>query len=388
MRIEAALGAVRALHDLPALVEALGGEPRFGELGPTAWLGELARRLEVSTAAEVGVFGPLAAFGLVTSQPPRAAERVARHCTTQGAPALIFAIGDGVVSIAIGGDPVTVLTLDPVAPDAAALTSMRRLKGLGTGSRTAVAIRISEALAAHRVDRTFFAAFARIRDQMAEEGPAPATLEDRRALALLQLTRVLFLYFIQRKGWLDGREDFLARAVEDHLTRRRPVARDLLRPLFHGTLDREPPSRSAAVRKFGRIPFLNGGLFEPHPLERRWSFDHSDVIWRTAFDELFERFHFTLDERGDGRSIAPDMLGRVFEGLMATDERRATGTFYTPARLVDKIVTAGAASVVAERLGVDREEGARLVAERAPTAALVLTRCRVLDLAVGSGAFL
>lgn len=388
MRIEAALGAIGALHDLPALVEALGGEPRFGELGPTAWLGELARRFDVSAAAEVGVFGPLPVFGLVTSAPPRAAERIARHCATQGAPALIVAFGGGALSIAIGSDPVTVLTLDPIDPDAAALTSMRRLKGLSTGSRTAVAVRIGEALAAHRVDRTFFTAFAKIRDRMAEEGPARAPVEDRRALALLQLTRVLFLYFIQRKGWLDGREDFLARAVEDHLTRRRPIARDLLRPLFHGTLDREPPARSAVVRRFGRIPFLNGGLFEPHPLERRWSFDHSDAVWRTAFDELFERFHFTLEERGDGRSIAPDMLGRVFEGLMATDERRATGTFYTPARLVDKIVTAGAASVVAERLGVDREEGARLLAERAPTAGLVLTRCRVLDLAVGSGAFL
>jgi hypothetical protein len=388
MRIEAALGAIRALHDLPALVAALGGEPRFGELGPGAWLGDLARRMDVIAAAEIGVFGPLPALGMVTSRPPQAAERVARHCATQGAPALIIAISDEAVSIAIGGDPVSVLTLDPTAPDAAALTSLRRLNGLGTGSRTATALRIGEALAAHRVDRTFFTAFAQIRERMAEEGPDRATLEDRRALALLQLTRVLFLYFIQRKGWLDGQEDFLARAVEDHLTRRRPVARDLLRPLFHGTLDREPSARSAAVRRFGRIPFLNGGLFEPHLLERRWSFDHSDAIWRTAFDELFERFHFTLDERGDGRSIAPDMLGRVFEGLMAGDERRATGTFYTPARLVDKIVSAGAASLVAERIGVDQEEGRRLLADRTPTAGLVLARCRVLDLAVGSGAFL
>ena len=388
MRIEAALGSVRALHDLPALIEALGGEPRFGELGPGAWLGELARRLDVSAAAEIGVFGPLPALGMVTSQPSRAAERVARHCAMQGAPALVIAISEAAISIAIGNDPVAVLTLDPTSPDAAALTSLRRLNGLGSGSRTATAIRIGEALSAHRVDRTFFTAFASIRDRMAEEGPARASLEDRRALALLQLTRVLFLYFIQRKGWLDGREDFLARSVEDHLTRRRPIARDLLRPLFHGTLDREASSRSAAVRKFGRIPFLNGGLFEPHPLERRWSFDHSDAIWRTAFDELFERFHFTLDERGNGRSIAPDMLGRVFEGLMATDERRATGTFYTPARLVDRIVQAGAASLLAERLGIDPDEGGRLLAERSSSASVVLSRCRVLDIAVGSGAFL
>ena len=54
--------------------------------------------------------------------------------------------------------------------------------------------------------------------------------------------------------------------------------------------------------------------------------------WRDAFDTLFEAFHFTTRE-GDGGVVAPDMLGRVFEGLMDAEQRHRSGTYYTPASL-------------------------------------------------------
>ena len=390
MRIEKALASVATLHDLPALVDALGGEPRFGEIAPRGWLGALASRLEVSASAEVGRFGAMQVVGVVAAAPPRVAERIARYLFKRGDAALVVAITGtpGPVSFAVSVESAAVLTVDPTAPDGMALSCLRRIAGPLEGGRASIALRVAEALNGQRVDRAFFSAFAQVRDRLAGEGPVAAPRAERQALALLQLTRVLFLYFIQHKGWLDGRHDFIARSVDDHLRRRRSIARGLLRPLFHGTLNRRSDLRSVAVRRFGRIPFLNGGLFEPHLLERRWAFDHSDLAWRAAFDDLFERFHFTVDERGDARSVAPDMLGRVFEGLMAGDERSATGTFYTPVHLVDRLVTAAAGSLVAERLGVERHVGAALVAERAPDAGLVLSRCRALDPAVGSGAFL
>ena len=61
----------------------------------------------------------------------------------------------------------------------------------------------------------------------------------------------------------------------------------------------------------------------PHPLERRLRRDIPNDLWRDAFDGLFERFHFTLEADEHG-GVAPDMLGRVFEGVMAPDQRRAS----------------------------------------------------------------
>ena len=390
MRIEQALAGCRALHDLPALIDALGGEPRYAELSPLAWLGSTAERAGILAAAEIGRLGSLPCVGLLADDAERAAAKVMRSVQLRGAPAFVVALGARSLGLTVGAgiDPPQILSIDPDAPDGVALASLRQIHGALGGGRAATAIRLGDRLAGQRVDARFFAAFREARDRLAAEGPAGAPAPERSALALLQLTRVLFLYFIQRKGWLDGRQDFLARAVDGELARGRSIAAHLLRPLFFGVLNRPTGERKASTRQFGAVPFLNGGLFEPHPLERRWRFDHSNDAWRPAFDQLFEHFHFTLDERGDGASVAPDMLGRVFEGLMVSAERRATGTFYTPRRIVDAVIASGAASFLAERLGIGVEEAERRLANNDPGVGAALSACRVLDPAVGSGAFL
>lgn len=388
MRIEEAIRNCRSLPHCPALVEAVGGSPRYLPLSASVFKG---RAGPVPTdVADIGRLGPVPCLGIDGEYPQRIAGRIARSTMARGEPCLVIAPASAgaPVILAVGGDPPSVLSIDPDEPDGVALAALRRLQGVAAGGRMGAALRFAEVLGGQRVDRRFFEAFRRIRDRFADEGPRAAPPEDRSALALLHLTRVLFLYFVQEKGWLDGRPDFLARAVDDHLGRRRDVDRDLLRPLFFGTLNRPEVRRGTSVRRFGRIPFLNGGLFEPHRLEQRWPVPRSNSAWRAAFDELFEHFHFTLGENGDGGAIAPDMLGRVFEGLMAPDERAATGTFYTPGRLVTRLVTAGAASLIAERLGLEPHAAERLIAARDPAAGQSLARCRVLDPAVGSGAFL
>jgi hypothetical protein len=129
-------------------------------------------------------------------------------------------------------------------------------------------------------------------------------------------------------------------------------------------------------------------LFEPHPLERRFRADLGNELWRDAFDRLFERFHFTVSEGTKPGSVAPDMLGRVFEGVMDPDDRRASGTFYTPAALVERLVDAALTVVLAIRMGCSEQEAERRLIEQDPAAARVLDGITVLDPAVGSGAFL
>ena len=158
----------------------------------------------------------------------------------------------------------------------------------------------------------------------------------------------------------------MAEEVERCLARGRKIHRDLLRPLFFGTLNRPWDLRSRAAKSFGPIPFLNGGLFEPHPLERRFRADIPNTLWRETFDRLFERFHFTVYEGSRHAGVAPDMLGRVFEGVMAPDVRHASGTFYTPASLVGSVLDASLIALIGERLGRGDRDAERHFKARDP----------------------
>lgn len=277
------------------------------------------------------------------------------------------------------------LALDAATP--ADLERLDRLTRLEASTPLGRALGLHDLLGAEEVGLRFFRSFRAVVDRMAGGLTPPPPRGSRETLALIQLTRVLFLYFVQARGWLDGRPDFLRQAVDDTLASGRRLHRDLFRPLFFGTLNQRPEARRRA-RRFGRIPFLNGGLFEPHPLERAWRGEVPDDGWREAFDGLFERFRFTVHEGDASGSIAPDMLGRVFEGLMEPEERRARGAFFTPAPLVGRLVDAALRALVTERLGVSPEGAAELLASRAAALRPLLAGLRVLDPAVGSGAFL
>lgn len=384
MSLARALAAVDALHDLPRLVGELGHEPLWQELPPLHG----ARR-----AATVGRLGDFTWLGVEAECPALAlAGRIARRMAEEGrvAGVLAFYPGGREIGIGIGFGGCAVLRIDLDAPSRIALASLARLRGAGEPNATAFAARAEAAVSGRGIGREFFRQFRETLQALegAIEG-GPRREAERRALALLQLTRVLFLYFVQSKGWLDGRSDFLARAVDGCLGRRRGLHRHLLQPLFFGTLNRPRAERSAAVHGFGRIPFLNGGLFEPHALERSYRIRIPDPAWRDAFDRLFERFHFTVaEEEGDGPSIGPDMLGRTFEGVMDPGERKSSGTFYTPARLVGEVVGAAMAAYVAARRDGDDAAAAAALERRDPAATALLDFVTVLDPACGSGAFL
>ena len=386
------LAALGRLENLPALLPGFGHEPAWEELPLPGWL-DLRENQTIRRAAVVGRAGEFVWFGAEAADAARAARCVARRLMARGRTGGVLALSAPArrlaVAIAFGDAPCLDCPLDD--PDRLALTRLARLARLAAapaGGALALAARAADALGAEAVGRRFFRRFRTTLDRMTLALPRACPPPDRHSLALLQLTRVLFLYFVQSKGWLDGRADFLARQVDLCLGRGRRLQRDLLHPLFFGTLNRPAAERSRATREFGRIPFLNGGLFEPHPLERRWRADFPNAVWRDAFDSLFERFDFTADEAGRPGLVAPDMLGRVFEGVMAPAERRGSGTFYTPAALVQSLVHAGLVAVLAERLRCPEGRAARYLADREQRALRVLRDITVLDPAVGSGAFL
>ena len=385
----AALSALHRLEDLPDLVSALGHESAWEELPLPGWL-ELSGAEPVSRAAVVGRAGDFVWFGVQASDPVAGARAVARRLVARGRVGGVLGLAPALrslaVAVAFGDAPCMQCALD--GPDRLSLARLDRLRAAPSGGALALAARAADALGAEAVGRRFFRRFRAVLEMMSRSLPRGCPPDDRHAWALLQLTRVLFLYFIQSKGWLGGCTDFLAREVDRCLGRGRHLQRDLLRPLFFGTLNRPAAERSRITRAFGRIPFLNGGLFEPHLLERRWRVDLSNLVWREAFDSLFERFDFTADETGRPGLVAPDMLGRVFEGVMEPGARRGTGTFYTPAALVRQLVRAGLVALLAERLGCPESRAERYLADRAAPAGRALRDITVLDAAVGSGAFL
>jgi hypothetical protein len=387
MELQHILQSIGSIADLPGLITRLGHSARLEPIPRSAWNKPGSRTFDLTL---VGQTTGLPWFAINSTHPERDAVLLARRITRRGKLAVVLALdrrGRQLgIAVAFGRAPGLRVSLS--SPDAESLASLARLAGTPEGGALAFAARAAEALSTEPVGRRFFREFKGTLDRMAAALPEPMPTADRHAVVLLQLTRVLFLYFIQSKGWLGQRNRFLAEEVDRCLSRGCRIHRDFLRPLFFGTLNQPWPDRSRMARQLGAIPFLNGGLFEPHVLERRYRADIPNPLWCDAFDRLFERFHFTVSEGTKPGSVAPDMLGRVFEGVMDPDDRRASGTFYTPAALVERLVDAALTVVLAIRMGCSEQEAERRLIEQDPAAARVLDGITVLDPAVGSGAFL
>ena len=380
----ALLARLQSLDDLVELVRSVGFHPAPADLGPEARarLGLDGGTLGVTSAAVLARHGHFHVYGIRTAVASRevvarAVERLARHSSGRF---LLLALDREAGTLALGsaapapgGLRARVLRVDLRAPSRIAAEILDGLAPRpGEGALT-LSARIGDVLAEEGLTTRFFREFRRMHERAATTlADAPgATPTERRALALVFLTRVLFLYFVQAKGWLAGRSDFLPSLLDLALARSHPFHRAVFEPLCFGALATPPGARRGPARALGAVPFLNGGLFERHALERR----HPravlpDETWRALFDELFERFHFTVRESVDTDAVDPEMLGRVFEGLMASDDRRHRGAYYTPRPLLRHAVD------LTMRTALDDADAARI------------RTVRILDPAVGSGAFL
>ena len=382
------LAGCRRLEDLPRLAASLGCQPAWEEIPPRYWTVRSQESPPCTRSALVGSLHGLPWYAVETAAPIRTAQAIVRRLFRRGEPSALFALDpvSSSLALSVGFQEFPVLSLNPVLEPAVLRTCLARIPEIKSGGKLATAARLAEILALEGLGTRFFLAFEQQLDAMTESltGCRPG---DRRTLALLQLTRVLFLYFVQSKGWLDGRRDFLRGEVDHCLAGNRSLDRHLLQPLFFGTLNRPAAERTRGALRFGRIPFLNGGLFEPHALERKWKGTIPNASWRNAFDNLFERFQFTAAE-GTGCAIAPDMLGRVFEGVMVPDERRRSGTFYTPPQIVASLLEECLVAFTSREMRVTSARAAELLRSPEGFPRDLVSSLTLLDPAAGSGAFL
>lgn len=385
--LAAVLRSIERLPDLPHLAGWLGAQPLWQPIAPPP--------RSCDAAALIGRLGDVLWIGVESAaQPERAALREARRLAAGGQQAVVIGLSrdtarDGLhLALAVTGG-IAPLSVGIRDTDRVAHVALERLRlAAGEPASTWLA-RATDALAGQGAGAAFFRCFRESLARFEQQIVTSARGEQRRTLALVQLTRLLFLYFIQSKGWLDHRPAYVREELDRALNTGRRLQRWVFAPLFFGALACPARKRTGRARTLGNLPFLNGGLFTPHPLERSAGCSVPDLAWREAVDQLFERFHFTVaEDDGGGHAIAPDMLGHVFERVMAADRRKEAGAFYTPAALVRQTLDEGLTAAVTERLGVSwREASERLLAGDS-SACEVLGRLRILDPACGSGAFL
>lgn len=258
------------------------------------------------------------------------------------------------------------------------------------------------------------------------------------------LGQIVFLYFLQKKGWFGvkrkqnwgtGSKHFLRELFDKKHADYNNCFNDILEPLFYEALGSERPDDYYS-RFDCRIPFLNGGLFDPI---NNYDWIDTDIrLPNTLFSntdkteagdtgtgilDVFDRYNFTVKEDEPLEkevAVDPEMLGKVFENLLEVKDRKSQGTYYTPRDVVHYMCQESLTTFLARELDgkVGREDIATLlkygetviehdtrvqrqgretktysyklpasIRDNAETIDMLLSRIRICDPAVGSGAF-
>ncbi|MGI6655460.1 MAG: Eco57I restriction-modification methylase domain-containing protein [Desulfobulbus sp.] len=174
------------------------------------------------------------------------------------------------------------------------------------------------------------------------------------------LGQIVFLYFLQKKGWLGAEKDqawgegtrrFLRERYQQAEEKGQNYYRDFLQYLFYEALacKREEQDDPGYYERFQcRVPFLNGGLFEADYDWQQVSIEIPNRLFHndektdagdvgTGILDVFDRYNFTIKEDEPLEkevAVDPEMLGKVFENMLEITERKSKGAFYTPREIV------------------------------------------------------
>ena len=266
---------------------------------------------------------------------------------------------------------------------------------------------IAEAFSVEPVTREFFETYRWLFEDAKEQitGFTHAEEEQKHLFTQTLFNRLMFVYFLSRKGWLkfDGNTDYLKALWNNYdpnsstgnfyLTR--------LRTLFFKGLNNPDAGNLPEEEKalIGEVPFLNGGLFEETDLDKRQNTGIPDETIRHILTDLFDRFNFTLMESTPYDvevAVDPEMLGKVFEELVTG--RHDSGAYYTPRPVVSFMCREALKGYLEGKdTGLDADAITQFVDEHdtsgisligAPRVSEALSDVTVVDPGCGSGAYL
>lgn len=225
--------------------------------------------------------------------------------------------------------------------------------------------------------------------------------ERKRLFTQKLFNRLMFIRFIEKKGWLkfQGRTDYLSALREYYRDENGGIEknfyRDRLSHLFFSGLNNPPEHHSKDL--IGSVPYLNGGLFEQDEDDENLEIIIPDECIDTILHDLFQRFAFTVTESTPldvEVAVDPEMLGKVFEELVTG--RHESGSYYTPKPIVSFMCRESLKGYLKTEVSEESKEAvAEFVDEQNPNNLVnpegvleALRKVRCCDLAAGSGAYL
>jgi len=245
-------------------------------------------------------------------------------------------------------------------------------------------------------------------------------IEDLQNYSVRLLGRIIFLWFLKQKTSNTGKPLL----PPDLLTKRdgkyKNILHERVEPVFFEVLNKQIPQRQSEFQEgsYGQVPYLNGGLFHPSDGEagdfyneksRKSEIDIPDN-WFIGLFETLDTYNFTIDENLENDvdlSIDPEMLGRVFENLLAEINpetgqiaRKSTGSYYTPRAIVNFMVDETLTEYLLTKTSISDEKIRAVItttkhddvehpldtSERTKIVNAI-SELQVLDPACGSGAF-
>jgi len=264
----------------------------------------------------------------------------------------------------------------------------------------AIQQRHDKAFDVEAVTKEFYKDYAKVFAEVEAVLPDELGAEDRRRFTQTLFNRLMFLRFVERKGWmkLDGRVryDYLHALYRAGQEEKRSFYRNRLRRLFFEGLAKEKDQPTDLI---GQVPFLNGGLFEEAPLDKIVK-----NIPETAFEPLIGangllyRYNFTVMESTPVDvevAVDPEMLGKVFEELVTG--RHESGSYYTPRPIVAFMCREALKGYLLDKTACSPDALSHLVDEHdvrqitpidAGRVVEALEHLKAVDPACGSGAYL
>lgn len=197
-------------------------------------------------------------------------------------------------------------------------------------------------LNSEKVTKDFYTQFRKEHKAFATHIEGIENDKDRDWYSSVMLNRLMFCYFIQKKGFLDQNTNYLQNKLRWVKVQQGDnqffgtFYKGFLCALFHDGLN-SPRHSEGFEQKYGRIPYLNGGMFDDHQLEREnTGIDIADEAFERLFD-FFDKWEWHLDTRltASGKDINPDVLGYIFEQYI--NDRAAMGAYYTKEDITEYI---------------------------------------------------
>jgi hypothetical protein len=270
-----------------------------------------------------------------------------------------------------------------------------------------IAHRLQKAFDVERVTKQFYKDFQEEHKRFLGYVKGINNESDRRWYTSVILNRLMFVYFLQRKGFIDKCDDkpngdfeYLQNKLEASKQRGEDLFySEFLNILFFDTFAKPEINRDPFVKALvGNVKYLNGGLFLKHRIEQEYNISIADEAFEKLL-ELFANYSWNLDDTPEGKDdeINPDVLGYIFEKYI---NQKAFGAYYTRPQITEYLCDRTIHKLIVDRVNEaisDKhkqfEDINQLLLNKEPYIydllfKKILPNLSILDPACGSGAFL